>query len=158
MLRRSADTLEQVNTMQEHGAIAAARPTDYQAGRWYIDASAAFTDLARALLITCVEVSSAEIAVFTPFDTGTSLYRSLRVRQIREEIAALQCRQQELTEELTGLNSEEQNEGGFGFHAHGRGLSVFQSRGAAEVPLAVAGMAAKVGGWRSGWPPAATRT
>jgi hypothetical protein len=57
------------------------------------------------LLTTDVQATEATIAVFTPFDAGTPLYRTLRVREIREELADLRHRQQELTEELAQLGA-----------------------------------------------------
>jgi hypothetical protein len=105
---RLDDTLRQVTAIREQGALAVAGLTGHQAGRWYLGVQGTFTDLARALLTARVEVSQSGITVFTPFDSGTPLYRTLRTREIREELADLQRRQQELTEELAGLERHQQ--------------------------------------------------
>jgi hypothetical protein len=97
-----------VTTMQERGGLAAAGLAAYRADRMYIGPQVVFTDLGRALLTTRVDVSTARVAVFTAFDEGTPLYRSLRSREIHEELATLQAHQQELTEELAKLTAQEQ--------------------------------------------------
>jgi hypothetical protein len=99
------DTLKQVNAMREQGAFAVAGLVGSQVGRWYIGTEPAFTDLVRALLTTDVQATEATIAVSTPFDAGTPLYRTLRVREIRQELTDLRRRQQELTEELAQLGA-----------------------------------------------------
>ena len=73
----------------------------------YVGAEPAFTDLARALLTTRIQVTKATIAVSTPFDAGTLLYQTLRAGEIREERADLKRREQELTEELAQLSAAE---------------------------------------------------
>ena len=98
--------LRQVNAMREQGPLAVAGLAGSHSRRWYIHSEPDFTDLARALLTTRVEVSPATITVITPFDTGTQLCRTLRAREIREELADLQRRQHELAGELTELGED----------------------------------------------------
>jgi hypothetical protein len=102
-----ADTFTQVTTMRDRGALAVAGLSGNRAGHWYLGAEPAFTDLARALLTTRVQVTETAIAVSTPFDAGTPLYRTLRAGEIREELADLERRQKELTEELAQLTATE---------------------------------------------------
>jgi hypothetical protein len=97
--------LRQVSEMRERGAFAVADLAGNHAGR-YIYGEPDFSDLARALLTTRIEVSPETITVTTPFDTGTQLYRTLRAREIRDELADLQRRQHELADELTELGEE----------------------------------------------------
>jgi hypothetical protein len=98
-----ASTLKQVQAMREKGSFAVAGLSPQSGG--YISDREGFTDLARTLLTGRVEASKGTITVFTPFDAGTPLYRTLRAREIHEELANLECRQQELTEELTELGN-----------------------------------------------------
>jgi hypothetical protein len=99
--------LRLVTAMRERGGLAAAGLVAYRADRMYIGPQVVFTDLGRALLTTQVDVSTARVAVFTAFDEGTALYRSLRSREIHEELATLQAHQQELTEELARLSAQD---------------------------------------------------
>jgi hypothetical protein len=94
-----------VTGMWERGGLAAAGLAAYRADRMYIGPQVVFTDLGRALLTTRVDVSADRVAVFTAFDEGTPLHRSLRSREIQEELDTLRDHQQELTEELAALTA-----------------------------------------------------
>jgi hypothetical protein len=104
---RLDEARELVATMWERGGLAAAGLVAYRADRMYIGPQVVFTDLGRALLTTQVDVSADRVAVFTAFDEGTPLHRSLRSREISEELATLQAHQEELTEELARLTAQE---------------------------------------------------
>jgi hypothetical protein len=100
------------NAIREQGAIAVAGLTSYRPGLWlsatepsFTSLARAFTSLARALLTTLVRVGEKKIAISTPLDAGTPLYRTLRAREIREELTELDRRQQELAEELAELGA-----------------------------------------------------
>jgi hypothetical protein len=98
--------LRQVGAMQVQGPFAVAGLAGNHAWGWYIRGEENFTDLARALLTIRMEVSQKTIEVRTPFDAETALYRTLRSREIRDELADLQRRQHELADELTELGEE----------------------------------------------------
>jgi hypothetical protein len=95
-------TLKQVAAMLDKGSFATA---GLHGNSWYFTTGADFTDLARWLLTSRVDVSPDRIDVSTPFDPGAPLYRTLRAGEIREELGKLQRRQQELTEELSALGN-----------------------------------------------------
>jgi hypothetical protein len=97
--------MDTVNAIQEQGALAVAGLTSYRPGHWLSATEPAFTTLARALLTTLVKVSENKLTISTPLDAGTPLYRTLRVREIRDELAELERRQQELGEELAELSA-----------------------------------------------------
>ncbi|MUN35432.1 zinc ribbon domain-containing protein [Actinomadura litoris] len=88
--------------VRDEGALNAAGLTRYTpyAHRW------AFSELARALLTSRVDVNAQFVTVATPFDEGTPLRRLLRTREIRGELADLRERQEELERELAHLEAE----------------------------------------------------
>jgi hypothetical protein len=100
------DALEQITAIGEHGALTVAGLTTYATSHAYAWSSRTFTELARAFMTTRVEVTRAEVTVITRLDEDTPLYRSLRVREIREELTALRHRRQQLEAELAELNLE----------------------------------------------------
>ena len=93
------------NAVREQGALAVAGLTSYRPGLWLSATEPSFTSLARALLTILVRVGEKKIAISTPLDAGTPLYRTLRAREIREELTELDRRQQELAEELAELGA-----------------------------------------------------
>jgi hypothetical protein len=100
------EALVVVAAMQEHGALRAAGvegPRHW--GPWSTINPDPFSNLGRALLTERVEVSKKRITVVTRFDEGAPLYRTLRAREIREELAGLRHREAELTEELAQLDA-----------------------------------------------------
>ena len=98
--------LKQVRAMREQGSFAVAGLAGAHPTYWYIPGEPNFTDLARALLTTRIDVSQETIAVATPFDAKRPLYRTLRTREIRDELADLERRQHELADELAELGEE----------------------------------------------------
>jgi len=100
-----AGKMNTVNAIREQGALAVAGLTGYQPGLWFSATEPAFTALARALLTTLVNVGENKITISTPLDHGTSLYRTLRAREIRDELTELERRQQQLAEELAELSA-----------------------------------------------------
>jgi hypothetical protein len=70
---------------------------------WY---DPTFTDLARALLTTRVDVTKTATAIYTRIDEGTELRRVLRTRELPEELADLERRQREIGAELATLGAE----------------------------------------------------
>jgi hypothetical protein len=94
-----------VNAIREQGALAVAGLTSYRPVPWFTTAESAFTTLARALLTTLIKLAEKKITVATPLDAGTPLYRTLRAREIRDELTELERRQRELTEELAELGA-----------------------------------------------------
>ena len=103
--RELGDKLDLVTAMREQGALAAAGLTGYVPTSWY-PREPVFSDLARALLTDHVEVTEAQTSVFTRFDEGTELYCTLRVRDIRDELADLERRRLILTAELAEFEPE----------------------------------------------------
>jgi hypothetical protein len=97
------DTLQLVTTIQQRGALAAARLTYFYPHSWHDREESPFTELARALLTTRVEVSELVVTVSTPIDEGTELRRVLRVRELRTELNELETRHREVVEELASL-------------------------------------------------------
>jgi hypothetical protein len=96
-----------VSAIREQGALAVAGLTSYRPGLWFSATESPFTTLARALLTTLVNVGENKITIFTPLDPGTPLYRTLRAREIRDELTELERRQRELAEELAELSAED---------------------------------------------------
>jgi hypothetical protein len=92
--------------MREHGPFAVAALTRAHPAYWHIPGEPDFTDLARALLTTRIEVGQETITVTTPFDAETPLYRTLRIREIRDELADIERRQHELADELARMGEE----------------------------------------------------
>jgi hypothetical protein len=100
-----ANKMNTVNAIREQGALAVAGLASYRPGLWFGATEPAFTTLARALLTTLVKVSEKKITISTPLDAGTPLYRTLRAREIRDELTELERRQRELAEELAELGA-----------------------------------------------------
>ena len=100
-----ADRMNTVNAIREQGALAVAGLTSYRPGPWFSATEPAFTTLARVLLTTLVKVSENKITISTPLDAGTPLYRTLRAREIRDELTELERRKRELAEELAELGA-----------------------------------------------------
>lgn len=94
-----------VNAIRERGALAVAGLTSDRPGLWFSGTDQAFTPLARALLTTLVKVGENKITISTPLDAGTPLYRTLRAREIRDELTELEHRQRQLAEELAELDA-----------------------------------------------------
>jgi hypothetical protein len=100
------DAITMVAAMRANGALrtaGVAGPREW--GPWSTINPASFSDLARALLTERVEVTETTIDVATRFDEGTPLYRTLRAREIREELVAMRRREEELTAELAALEA-----------------------------------------------------
>lgn len=98
-------TIALVAAMRERGALRAAgiaEPREW--GPWSTVRWTPFSDLARALLTERVEVTETLITVVTRFDEGTPLYRTLRAREIHEELDELRQRTEELAAELAELD------------------------------------------------------
>lgn len=100
-----ANKMNTVNAIREQGALAVARLTSYRPGPWLSATEPVFTTLARALLTTLVKVDENKITISTPLDAGTPLYRTLRAREIRDELTELERRQRELAQELAELGA-----------------------------------------------------
>jgi hypothetical protein len=100
------DAITLVAAMRENGALRTAGIAGpHEWGPWSTINPASFSDLARALLTEHVEVTETTIDVVMRFDEGTSLYRTLRTREIREELATIRRQEEELTAELASLES-----------------------------------------------------
>jgi hypothetical protein len=92
--------------MRENGALrtaGVAGPNEW--GPWSTINPHSFSDLARALLTERVEVTETTIDVVMRFDEETPLHRTLRAREIREELAEMRRREAELTAELAALEA-----------------------------------------------------
>jgi len=100
-----ASRMNTVNAIREQGALAVTGLTSYRPGLWFSATEPAFTPLARALLTTLVKVGEKKVAISTPLDAGMPLYRTLRAREIRDELTELERRQRELAEELAELGA-----------------------------------------------------
>lgn len=95
-----------VAAMREKGALRAANVAEPREwGPWSAIYVSPFSDLARALLTERIEITEKTITVITPFDDGTPLHRTLRMREICEELASMKQREQELTTELAELDA-----------------------------------------------------
>jgi hypothetical protein len=100
-----ASKMNVVNAIREQGALAVAGLMSYRPSLWFSAAEPAFTSLGRALLTTLVRVGEKKVSISTPLDAGTPLYRTLRAREIRDELTELARRQRELAEELAELGA-----------------------------------------------------
>lgn len=100
------DAITLVAAMRENGALRTAGVTGpHEWGPWSTINPASFSDLARALLTERVEVTDTTIDVVMRFDEETPLYRTLRAREIREELATMRRQEEELTAELAALEA-----------------------------------------------------
>jgi hypothetical protein len=100
------DEITLLADMRAHGALrtaGVAGPREW--GPWSTINPAPFSDLARALLTERIEVTETTINVIARFEEGTPLYRTLRAREIREELAAMRRQEEQLRAELAALEA-----------------------------------------------------